>query len=172
MGRCTRRNVRGLPVVRTHMNASARAMWDVYCASARSGSTYRLVAFGDTAELQASLAELVVSGRKRATTSLLRWYASGDEEMPVPGGYGVVVDGAGDARCVIRTTTVDVMPFREVDAAFAFDEGEGDRTLASWRAVHRSFFTREAAQQDFAFTEDTEVVCERFELVWNGSNAA
>jgi hypothetical protein len=30
-------------------------------------------------------------------------------------------------------TTVEIRPFGEVDEALAWDEGEGDRSLASWR---------------------------------------
>jgi uncharacterized protein YhfF len=36
---------------------------------------------------------------------------------------------------VLETTDLRVIPFGEVDAQFAFDEGEGDRTLAWWRSV-------------------------------------
>ncbi len=86
--------------------------------------------------------------------------------MPVVGGFGVVVGGDGTARCVVRTTRVEVMPFSRVDAAFAFDEGEGDRSLAWWRAAHREFFQREAAHAGFAFDDELDVVLERFEVIW------
>ena len=32
--------------------------------------------------------------------------------------------------------------FSEIDEAFAFDEGEGDRTLTYWRTAHQSYFER------------------------------
>ena len=148
-------------------SASVRAMWSAFAgATGEAAPNYRIVQFGDTPALQTELAELVLHGPKRATTSLLRWYASGAEPMPAADEAGVVVDGAGIARCIIRTTRVDVLPFREVDAAFAFDEGEDDRTLGSWQAIHRAYFAREAAQDGFAFDNDAEVVCERFALVW------
>jgi uncharacterized protein YhfF len=148
-------------------DTSVRALWADYAAgSGTPAPSYRIVRFGDSPALQTELAELVVRGPKRATTSLLRWYATGDEPMPAAGDHGVVVDGTGTARCVVRTTRIDVMPFRDVDAAFAFDEGEGDRTLASWRAMHRAFFAREGAQAGFTFTDELDVVCERFAVVW------
>jgi hypothetical protein len=62
---------------------------------------------------------------------LLLEHEVGGDPMPAEGGYGVVLDGAGQPRCVIRSTEMRVVPFREVDAAFAHDEGEGDRTLQS-----------------------------------------
>lgn len=146
---------------------SARALWSAFAAVRPDvPPTYRIVEFGDTPELQTALADLVVTGPKRATTSLLRWYDSGEAVMPVAGDYGVVVDGADRARCIIRTTRVDIRPYESVDEAYAFDEGERDRTLASWRAIHRAFFARECAQDGLEFSEEMDVVCERFELVW------
>ena len=46
---------------------------------------------------------------------------------------------------VVRTTQVDVVEFADVDAAFAWDEGEGDRSLSSWRDAHMRYFGRQAA---------------------------
>jgi uncharacterized protein YhfF len=146
---------------------SARTMWTEFSRDAGvTEPTWREIRFGDTETMQTELADLVATGPKRATTSLLRWYGSGEEPMPAVGGYGVVVDGSGSARCVVRTTSVDVMPFADVDAVFAYDEGEGDRTLAWWRAAHRAFFEREGEQAGFAFVDEMDVVCERFAVVW------
>jgi ASCH domain len=46
---------------------------------------------------------------------------------------------------VVRTTSVEVVAFDRVDAIFAHDEGEGDRSLTYWRDVHWAYFTRELA---------------------------
>jgi ASCH domain len=50
--------------------------------------------------------------------------------------------------------------FDEVDAAFAFEEGEGDCTLAFWRRAHRNYFGRQGT-----FAPDMLLYCERFRLV-------
>jgi hypothetical protein len=47
-----------------------------------------------------------------------------------------------------------------VDAAFAFDEGEDDRTLTSWRSGHERYFRRLGV-----FAPDMPLICERFRLV-------
>ena len=78
----------------------------------------------------------------------------------------MVVDSANAPRAIVRTTRVEVRPFRDVDARFAWDEGEDDRTLESWRAGHIAFFEREAAAEGFTFHEDLPVVLERFTVVW------
>lgn len=48
----------------------------------------------------------------------------------------------------------------DVDAAFAFEEGEGHRTLESWRAGHRRYFERNGGWSD-----EMWLACERFRLV-------
>nr|WP_257278069.1 ASCH domain-containing protein [Clostridium botulinum] len=35
----------------------------------------------------------------------------------------------GDAKCIIKTKHVDVIPFSKVKVEFMFKEGEGDKSL-------------------------------------------
>jgi uncharacterized protein YhfF len=112
------------------------------------------------------LADLVVNGPKRATAGVLRDFQQDGEAMPVVGGHVLVVDGRGRPRCIWRTTEVTVKPLIEVDASFAWDEGEGDRTLPDWLDGHRRFFRRQAERQGWQFNDRVETVFERFEVVW------
>jgi len=70
------------------------------------------------------------------------------------------------------TTKVDVVPFLEVSAEFAFDEGEDDRTLESWRREHRKYFNRFLGARGLKFDEKSLFVLESFELLHpkNGSD--
>ena len=68
--------------------------------------------------------------------------------------------------CIIRTEKVTVVPFCEVDAAHAFREGEGDKSLAFWRQAHEAFFSQELRQAGLAFGSGMKVVCEEFRVVW------
>jgi uncharacterized protein YhfF len=63
-------------------------------------------------------------------------------------------------------TRVDVKPFRAIDSADAWDEGEGDRSLEYWRAAHIKYFAAEAARAGLTFREDDEVMFCRFEVLW------
>ncbi len=125
---------------------------------------YDVVAFGDSAEMATALAGLVVAGTKRATAGL---FGDGGT-LPVVGQYGVMVDGDGRPRCVLRTTEVRVGPLSSVDHGFAYDEGEGegDRTRAFWLAEHRRFFASVAAKDGFAMHDAIATVFERFTVVW------
>ena len=68
--------------------------------------------------------------------------------------------------CVIQTVEIRHLPFEEVDAQFASDEGEGDQTLEYWRTVHWRYFSREAAELGIDFDERSIVCCERFRLLY------
>jgi len=72
----------------------------------------------------------------------------------------VVLDGSGHARAVIETVELTRRHFAEVDSAFAFDEGEGDRTLAYWRKAHETYFSRLGQ-----FTPNMLLWCERFRII-------
>ena len=127
--------------------------------------------FGDSPELSQELLALVREGRKAATASLVwEWEAEG-QTLPVPGDVEIVLDWDQNPVMIIEYTTVDVKPFSEVTADFAFDEGEGDRSLASWRKGHWAFFTRACAALGKAPAEDMPIVCTRFRVLYDSISA-
>ena len=73
-------------------------------------------------------------------------------------------DGAGHPRALLRTTSVRVVPFSQVDAEHAAAEGEDDRTLESWRREHETYWRRVLPRIGAQFSPDLPVVLERFEL--------
>lgn len=127
---------------------------------------YDVVAFGDGAEMATQLAELTVAGIKRATAGLVRQFGPDGEAAPVVGGFVVLLDGAGRPRAIWRTKELRIGPLNSVDAQFAWDEGEGDRTREWWLSAHRRFFGRRAAAQGFRMHDEIETIFERFEIVW------
>ncbi|HSH99167.1 MAG TPA: ASCH domain-containing protein [Reyranella sp.] len=127
---------------------------------------YDVCRMGSSPEMGDELLALILSGRKRATACLLRDVEQGGETMATVGGHVVVLDGAEEPRAIWRTKTVDVKPLDRVDSAFAWDEGEGDRTRADWLAMHVRYFTARAAAEGFAFDPSMPAVFERFTVVW------
>lgn len=154
------------------MSDSIERLWDSYLASGCPGvadaadAGYTAWQFGYGVEQGNRLLAYVLDGPKRATAGALWTYEAHGEPVPKPGDHSVVLDGDGVARCIIRTTAVDVVPFGQVDEAFAYDEGEGDRSLASWRTAHWDYFQRELAALGREAGPDMPVVCERFEIVY------
>ncbi|MDQ0511414.1 ASCH domain-containing protein [Ancylobacter amanitiformis] len=109
---------------------------------------------------------LVLAGQKRATASSLAELQLAGLALPQPGELSIVTNGAGEAKAVIRTCSVDIRRFAEVDEEFARAEGEGDLTLAWWRSAHLAYFTRVLAGSGHVVNDELEIACERFELVY------
>jgi uncharacterized protein YhfF len=123
---------------------------------------YEAWGFGDSAAMADDLGELVRSGRKTATCSLLWQYEADGDPLPSVGEHSIILDGQGEPLCIIETVEVIVQPFNGMDASFAAAEGEGDGSLAYWRAVHWSFFGRQCDRLGLTPRPDMPLVCERF----------
>jgi uncharacterized protein YhfF len=126
--------------------------------------------FSNTTESAKELAELVLAGKKTATASLVAVNEMKPESAPIDAGFSVVTDYDGNPQCIVQTTEIRRLPFDEVDAAFAFDEGEGDQSLDYWREVHWNYFSREAAELGLEFNEKSLIACERFRLLFPAVN--
>jgi uncharacterized protein YhfF len=122
--------------------------------------------FGDSPELADELLALVLHGPKRATAGSLAAFEREGAPLPAVGDHWVAADGHGRPRAVLRTSEVRVGPLSSVDDQFAWDEGEGDRTRATWLADHEAYFRREAAAFGVTFDPDMPTVFERFEVVY------
>jgi uncharacterized protein YhfF len=127
---------------------------------------YVVESFGDSPKMATELADLAMAGIKRATASLLRDYRGGREPMPKPGDFVMMLDGEGQPRFIWRTTEIKIKPLSEVDEAFAWDEGEGNRTRDWWLDAHRRYFARQATREGFEMDDEILTVFERFEVVW------
>lgn len=110
-------------------------------------------------------ADLVLQGKKIATAPALWELQARGEQLPRVGDHHVVTTWNGIARCVIRTESVDVVPFNEVSETHAAAEGEGDGSLAAWQASHWAYYTRVLAGTGFDPVNDMPIVCERFMVV-------
>lgn len=150
---------------------SVATLWRDYLATlgespALTAKTYTAWHFCDNPTDADHLAELVKSGIKRATTSLYHWYHNGGEPLPKEGEYSLILNGLGEAQCLIQTQSVEILPFEQVTAEFAATEGEGDGSLEYWRRAHISFFERELKGTGIAFEPQMPVVCEVFKRVY------
>jgi len=154
---------------------SVEAMWVAFLSAcpdlASPGDGYSAWHFCDNQADADELAELVRAGRKRATAGPLWSYEAEGEPLPKIGDVSVITDWAGEACCVIRTISVEVVAYDDVSEEFAATEGEGDRSLSYWRKVHWAAFTRSLEEIDKVPMLDMPVVCERFEVVFGAAKA-
>ena len=121
---------------------------------------------GDSHEIAGELGALIASGSKTATCSALWEYEAEGEPLPETGLKTIVLDGNGDPMCIIETTEVEVRPYSEVDARFAYEEGEGDRSLEYWREAHWRFFSRTLPNIGKEPATDMPLVYERFRVIY------
>ena len=142
--------------------------WRTFLAeTGRDANTQYLDCFHfDLNERSASeLLALVLAGKKRATASSLYAFSAEQIELPKPGSLSIVTDWAGNPRCVIETTAVTILPFREMTFERCSREGEDD-SLDSWRRGHTRFFTEDGNALGYVFSEDMPVVFEDFSVIY------
>lgn len=121
--------------------------------------------FDNSGESANRLLELVLAGKKRATSSSAISYEICGERPPQAGDYSIVTDWGGKPYCVIKTVSVTVLPFKDMTFEICQREGE-DSCLESWRKNHISFFTEEGKEEGYVFNEDMKIIFEDFEVVY------
>ena len=114
------------------------------------GKSYDVFTFGDKPD---ELLQLVLRGEKTATSCIYR-----DGNTNQAGNISIILDSAGNAQAIIEDTRVSIVPFNKVDDDFAHKEGEGDKTLATWRKIHKVFWKD--------IKPDTLLECEEFKLLY------
>jgi uncharacterized protein YhfF len=149
---------------------SVKQIWQAYIdtvgEAAASGLNYTAWHFCDNESDAQELADLVNAGVKRATSSALWEYENDVDPIPCVGDYSVIIDFHGNAQLIIKTTKVDIVPFNRVTEEFAAKEGEGDKSLAYWRKLHRDCFSRYIELYGLTFDDDMPVVCEQFDVIF------
>jgi uncharacterized protein YhfF len=154
--------------------ADINGCWDSYLRSlpvdAQAPTEYfDASAFGAEGEhhLADELAELVVQGIKTATSSVLSYYQEGNHPLEQVGDRCIVLMSTGQPRCIIEMTEIRILPFGEVDEAFAADYGEGVRTLQWWKEHLGAYYARECATRGWTFSAEMPLVCKRFHLIFH-----
>lgn len=149
---------------------TAKELWERFTRENNiNDCQYEAWSFGMNAD---HLAELVLTGHKTATASAYVLYDLAGEELPQKDEYSVILDSLDNPVCVIRTVNVEIVPFNLISDKHAFKEGEGDKTLAYWRKVHKEFFSNELKAVGLKFSDDMLVVFEEFEVASRADDAS
>jgi len=152
-------------------DATAERFWNAYLETLRdpiaaSLRWYEVFRIGDGIDAANEGAALIAQGLKTATSSLLWAYEAAGKALPEAGHLSIVADGAGNPVCVVETTAVAIRAFAEIDAAFAFDYGEWDRTLETWKDRCWAINARRCDALGRTAAPDMPLVCERFRVVY------
>ena len=127
---------------------------------------YLAEGWGDSPGLANELGALIADGTKTATCSALWEHEAEEGPLPETGVKTIVLDGNDDPLCIVETTEVAVRPYDQVDAQFAYEEGEGDRSLKYWRDAHWRFFSRTLPRMGKEPAMNMPLVCERFRVIY------
>ena len=152
-------------------NYRIEAYWKSYLNTLPAGSPVRdeqyvAEGWGDSPRMADEFGALIAEGTKTATCSALWEYEADGEPLPETGMKTIVLDGNDDPLCIVETTEVEVRHYDRVDARFAFEEGEGDRSLEYWREAHWRFFSRTMPGIGKEPAMDMPLVCERFRVIY------
>ncbi len=128
--------------------------------------TYVVDQFADTPEAATKVGKLVRDRIKTTTSSLLWGLEHIGEPLPKVGDISLIVDGNGEPLCIIELTEVEIKPFNVVDERFAFEYGEGDRTLAFWLSDNWDFHSRWCIEIGREPSETMPIVFQRFRLLY------
>ncbi len=144
----------------------AQQMWEYFTLAKRiDPDCVDIWSFGDDDQADTT-AQMVLRGEKTAMSSPYPLYEQMGEPLPEAGDYSVLLDSQQEAVCIIKTKKVTVVPFDEVSEKHAFQEGEDDRSLFSWRRSHRRLFAQVLLDADIPYEPNMKVVCEEFERVY------
>lgn len=112
------------------------------------------------------LLRLVLEGKKKATCSSLESFRIEGEELPREGNLSIITDWDGDPRCVIETTKITILPFKDMTFDICKREGE-DECLETWVEGHTRFFSKESKELGYEFHPDMPVVFEDFQVIYS-----
>lgn len=144
--------------------------WQVFISSLPQGASlpadYQVWCFGNNKDMAEDLGLLAKSGTKTATCSLLWENELSGNTIPEVGQINLVTDWEGRPLCILETTWVSILGFGEIDDRFAYEEGEGDRSLSYWQETHWRYFSKICASIGRQPSMSMPLVCERFRLLY------
>jgi uncharacterized protein YhfF len=144
------------------------AFWTKVCKQhGISTNEYHSKTFGDPkyAEYGNHVTELAIAETKRATAHLAMDFELNNVKRRETGDYWVILWEDFSPACVLHLVNVEVRLFKDVDAAFAAREGEGDGSLEFWKQVHEDYFKLQLADWGKNWSDELPVVLESFDLL-------
>lgn len=158
------------PKTENGIDKSVYEMWNNFTESNTEFKNQEMpesMFFHDNEKDANRLANLVVSGKKKAGSGLYAWYTAADADLPKIGTKHIITDFDGKARAIIEIRKVDTIPFKRISETYAaMDMGTEVEPLKKWKKAHWEFFASTMEERGEEPTEEMLVVCESFEKIW------
>jgi len=152
------------PVVMSN-TPTVEAFWQD-CAAHIPGLTestpYTVKVFGNNPEMAALLLKLVSSGQKTGTFFLAWEYEDTGKTLPASGDWVVVADTEGTPGCAYQITSIETVPFNQIEARHVQCEGPQLRELEAWSKLHWEFWSQQLANSSRTPEPTMPVLCMTF----------
>lgn len=102
------------------------------------------------------LFDLATKGIKTATSYIY-------EGQSESSNLSILTNWDKSKKVLLKTLSVKILKFKDVNEEMAYKEGEGDRSLKYWQKVHRIFFSKYCS----SFNDETLICYEEFEIIQN-----
>lgn len=122
-----------------------------------------LVKFGSTKEEQTRLANLVLLGKKTATSSLVSLQRIKELPPTQVGDIWGILNGEDSGICTVKVTQVEQRNWENIGEAFAKDEG--DDSLQQWTFIHEPYYRSLLKEYYLTLLPSTLLECVYFELI-------
>ena len=151
------------------MTNNVNRYWAQYLDSLPEHATRRFVgaaAFGITSEDASAIARLVRNGIKTATGGLIWANEADGRRLARPADLWIVIAGRDEPVCIIETTEVRIFPYDEVPDEYAWEGGEGDRSVRDWRRIYWKYIVSECKRIGREPNVKAPLAMERFRVVY------
>lgn len=113
------------------------------------------------------LAELTLTGKKRASSGLYSLYEKYNADLPIVGTKQIVTDFNGKAKAIIENVSVDTIPFNKIPTEYAeLDMGTDIEPLKIWKKAHWNFFENFLNESGEKPTDEMLIVIVKFKKIW------
>jgi uncharacterized protein YhfF len=152
-------------------SSNVESFWQSYLATLSEEARenihpYVIDEFADTPEAATEVGKLAQAGIKTTSSSLLWGLEHLGLPIPKVGDIELIVDGEGEPLCIIELTEVWIKPFNTATEHFAYEYGEGERTLEAWRRDNWEFHSRWCLEIGREPSETMPIVFQRFRLLY------
>lgn len=121
--------------------------------------------FGENESQAKQILNLILEGKKTATSSSYLAFQEAGEPLPRKGEFEIITDWEGKPGCIVEIVDVKIIPFSDVRWEIAKLEGE-DENLQAWRENRTREFTEEGNEMGYNFNEEMPVVFVGFRVVF------
>jgi len=147
------------------------AFWQKYADSIGGKESLRdavvSVGYAGNPQITDELLGLFRSGKKTAGSSLVEDFLSAGDPLPQAGNYWICLDSDGKPKCILQTHEIVTNKFKDIPAAIAEAEGEGDLSVEYWKRIHADLYATFLKAWGVLDLDEATVITEFFTIVYS-----